>query len=87
MTGLIVDVQAHSLTEYDSITVRSDSGELFEFRRAPDAPPDPTGGSAPGHLRLHAATGAPVEVIYREEDGELLAVRIVDAQPAVRPTP
>lgn len=87
VTGLIVDVKARSVTEYDSITVRTDSGEIFEFRPAPDAPPDPTGGSAPGHLRVHAATGLPVKVFYREEGGKLLAVRIVDAQPALQPTP
>jgi hypothetical protein len=40
---------------------------------------------APGHLLEHRATGAKVVVTYRQENGDLVAVRIEDA-PSPSPT-
>ena len=38
------------------------------------------GGAFPaGHLREHMALNQPVAVAYREEDGERVAYRLVDA--------
>ena len=76
--GVIIDVQASSLTEIDSFTLRTNEGQTLVFRIAPDARPDLEEGFVPGHLRSHAALAEQVEVFYREESGELLALRLVD---------
>jgi hypothetical protein len=75
--GIITDVQSSSLTEIDSFTVRTNDGDTLVFHIAPDAHPDPEEGFVPGHLRSHAVAAEQVKVYYREENGELLATRLV----------
>jgi len=79
VTGVIIDVQASSLTQLDSFTLRSNDGETLEFRIDPDAAFDPQEGLFPSHLRTHALAAEQVRVFYREEGGELLAFRIEHA--------
>ena len=76
--GVILQVEASSITQVDSFTLRSNDGETLVFRIAPDARPDPQEGFVASHLRSHAALAEQVEVFYREENGELLALRLVD---------
>ncbi len=76
VTGVIIDVQATSLTAVESLTVRDDDGRTLVFRIAPDAIDDPIEGLFPSHLRTHGLAGDPVTVIYREEGGELLILRL-----------
>ena len=75
-SGVIIDVQATSLTAIESFTLRTNDGETLVFRVAPDATRDPTEGFVPGHLRSHAVAAGQVTVFYREEDGQLLALRL-----------
>lgn len=75
-TGVIIDVEASSLTAIDSFTLREDGGRTLVFRVAPDAAQDPVEGFFPGHLRTHALAAERVTVFYREESGELLALRL-----------
>lgn len=75
--GVLLDVQASSISDIDSFTLRTNDGETLVFSVAPDAAQASGEGFAPGHLRSHAAFGEQVEVFYREEDGELLALRLV----------
>jgi hypothetical protein len=76
--GVIVDVQASSLAEVESFTLRTDDGELLTFRLAPEAPRSGEEAFVASHLRSHASLAQRVKIIYREEDGVLLAVRLVD---------
>lgn len=74
--GVIIDVQAASAAEIESFTLRSNDGETLVFQIAPDALADLREGFIPSHLRSHAALGEQVEILYREEGGKLLALRI-----------
>ena len=76
VVGVIIDVQASSLTRIDSFTLRENDGATLVFEVAPDAAQDPREGFFPGHLRTHALAAEQVEVFYREEDGRLLALRL-----------
>jgi hypothetical protein len=78
VVGVIIDVQSTSLTSIERVTLRSDAGETLVFRIAPDAARDPVEGFVPGHLRSHAVLAEKVKVFYREEGGELLALRLED---------
>lgn len=80
-TGVIIDVQAASLTVLDSFTLRTNDGDTLVFRVAPDAAQDPQEGFFPGHMRTHAVAAEQVTVSYREEQGNLLALRLEHAPP------
>lgn len=69
-------MQATSLTAVDSFTLRDNDGETLTFRVAPDAVDDPIEGLFPSHLRTHALAAEQVTVIYREENGALLVLRL-----------
>ncbi len=74
--GVIIDVQAASAAEIESFTLRSNDGETLVFQVAPDAVADLREGFIPSHLRSHAAIGEQVQILYREEGGKLLALRL-----------
>ncbi len=74
--GVILEVEAVSITEVASFTLLVDDGEVLEFGIALDATDDPTEGFFPGHMRGHALASELVRVFYREEDGRLLALRL-----------
>ncbi len=74
--GVILQVEAVSITEVASFTLLGDDGEVLEFRIASDATDDPTEGLFPGHMRSHALATELVRVFYRVEDGRLLALRL-----------
>ena len=78
VVGIILDVQSTSLTQIESFTMRTNDGETLVFHVAPDARPDPQEGFVPGHLRSHAVAAEQVKIFYREENGDLLATRLVD---------
>lgn len=82
VAGYVVDVKSTSLTQVDVFTIRSTDGELVTLRVGRL---ELDGGGFPaGHLREHMATNSPVAVGYREEGGEKIAYRLVDA-PWVKP--
>ena len=77
--GVLIAVQARSLNDTDSMTLRDQAGRVQVFRVSPQvaaAPEHPTTGS---HLREHMALGLPVIVDYVAEPSGPLAVRITDA--------
>ena len=74
--GVLLQVEAVSLTETASFTLLADDAEVLEFQIAPDAASDSLEGFFPGHLREHALATQLVTVIYREESGRLLALRL-----------
>lgn len=74
--GIITNVDAASLTQVETFTVRDNDNNMIIFRIAPDAAQDPEEGFPPGHLREHALAVGQVKVFYRVEDGEFLALRL-----------
>ncbi len=77
VAGFVVDVKSTSLTQVDSFTIRTQEGQELAFRVGPL---ELDGGAFPaGHLREHMALNQAVAVAYREEGGERVAYRLVDA--------
>ncbi len=75
--GIVVAVDQASLTEIRSFTLRTETGEMLTFRIGAL---DLSSGAFPAnHLREHMATAIAVAVAYIEENGERVAVRLVDA--------
>lgn len=75
--GYVVDVKSSSLTQVDEFTIRTDDGGLLRFRVGAL---ELDGGAFPaGHLREHMALGQPVAIGFREDAGEQVAYRLVDA--------
>ena len=76
MTGVVVSVDATSLSDVRAFTLRRTGGELVEFSLR-----ELQNGTefAPGHLAEHQATAEPIHVIFRTEGGERLAIRLEDA--------
>ena len=78
VAGVIIDVKATSLTQLDSFTLRTNDGRTLVFSIAPDAARDPQQGFVAGHLRSHLLATSKVEISYRKEGDQLLAVTIRD---------
>ena len=76
-SGTILDVTGSSLTQVDSFTLLDDNGDVLSFEIAPDASNDLEEGFFPGHMRSHALAAERVTVFFREEDGLLLALRLL----------
>jgi hypothetical protein len=74
-TGVVVAVESTSLTNVTAFTIRESGGQTRRFvvaglQNATEFPP--------GHLVEHIASGVPVVVTWRDEDGVATAIRIVD---------
>jgi len=80
--GIIVAVQATSLTDVQGFTLRTPAGAAIEFKLG--ALENPT-EFPPGHLAEHQATSAPVLVYFRFENGERVVYRLEDANPSPSP--
>lgn len=75
--GIVVAVDQASLTDIRSFTLRTETGEMLTFQIGAL---DVSSGAFPAnHLREHMATASAVAVAYTDEDGALVAVRLVDA--------
>ena len=75
-TGLVVAVDSSGLTDVRGFTIRTADGRTVAFRigvleNGAQFPP--------GHLLEHVATGVKVVVTYRQENGDLVAIRLDDA--------
>ena len=74
LRGRIVDVDARSLVEIESLTIRDESGAAYTL----EARGMPLGEFTPSHLREHMVSGAPVEVSYHDDGGRLVLDAISD---------
>jgi hypothetical protein len=76
VVGVIVEVQATSLSDVCCFKLRTTDGDVLDFELAPGAmgPLFP-----PGHLVEHQATAQPVRVWYRGGVDSWLAYRVEDA--------
>ncbi len=78
VTGVVISVDAPTLVQLNSFTLRSDGGETLVFRPGPECSRDPQNGCVGSHLRSHLALGTKVQITYRKEGSDLLALKIVD---------
>jgi len=80
--GIIVAVDATSISDVRGFTLRTPTGGVVEFKLGllenPTAFP-------PGHLAEHLATSAPVVVYFRVANGERVVYRVEDALPSPSP--
>lgn len=76
-TGVVVAVQATSLTNVEGFSIRTQDGRTVDFRvgTIENATTFP-----PGHLAEHKVSLVPIRVTYVERDGAREAVRIEDAR-------
>ena len=73
--GLVVELQAASILQIASFTLRTDDGALVEMVVEGDV------GMTASHLREHMALADPVTVTVRYADGLTIATRIEDRLP------
>jgi hypothetical protein len=76
--GVLLDVESPGIQKVDGFTLRSDDGQELHFSTAPDFNQGVAHLMTPGHMRQHMALGDPVEVTYRDENGEHVALSAVD---------
>jgi hypothetical protein len=81
--GVVVAVDARSLTDVRSFAVRTGDGRVLLFGLAELA-----NGTQfpPGHLAEHQATATPVRVWYRDDGSSLEALYLEDAPVQAQPT-
>ena len=75
-TGVVVSVQATSLSSVQGFSIRTPRGETVDFRVGTlEIPPS----FPPAHLSEHKVTLAPIRVTYIDVEGAHTAVRLEDA--------
>ena len=81
-TGVVVAVEATSLSNVEGFSIRTTDGRTVDFRigRLENAATFP-----PGHLAEHQATSSPVLVYFRVENGDRVVYRLEDALPSSAP--
>ena len=83
LEGIVVAVDAASLTDVRGFTLRISGGTTFQFKLG--ALENPT-AFPPGHLAAHQATSSPVRVYFVEQDGARVVYRLEDALPSPAPS-
>jgi hypothetical protein len=75
-TGIVVAVEASSLSDVQGFSIRTTEGRTVDFRmgKIENATQFP-----PGHLAEHKVSLVPVRVTYVDEAGGPVAVRLEDA--------
>lgn len=74
VVGLIQDVQAESLLELRSLTLRGDDGDLLRF----EANGKILAEFPPSHLREHMVLGLRVTVVFHREGDALILDDVID---------
>ncbi len=77
--GVLLEVVSPSIQQVDRFTLRTDAGQLLSFVTAPDFNAGATHAMTPGHMRQHMALADPVTIIYRDDNGTLVALSATDA--------
>jgi hypothetical protein len=75
-TGIVVAVEATSLSQVHGFSIRTSDGRTVDFRIVSL---ENASTFAPGHLAEHKVSLVPVRVTYVDRDGAHEAVRIEDA--------
>jgi hypothetical protein len=75
--GIVTDITSNGPVKVERFTIRTTDGTALTFRVGTL---ELDGNAFPAeHLGEHRLTAQPVAVAYREEGGELVAYRLVDA--------
>ena len=74
--GVVIAVDAASLTDIRSFTIRTRGGSTYEFKLGTL---ENATEFSPSHLTEHMATSAPIRVWYRMEGSQAVAYRLEDA--------
>ena len=72
MTGIVIDVQVRSISEFEWLSLEDETGKTWRFKGGSFT------GFTPSHLQEHGALKEPVKVWYTEENGVLTVTRIED---------
>jgi hypothetical protein len=75
-TGIVVSVEATSLSAVQGFSIRTADGRTVDFRIVAI---ENAASFPPGHLAVHKVTLVPVRVTYVDRNGSHEAVRIEDA--------
>ena len=78
---MLLEVEAPSIQQVTSFTLRTDDGRELHFVTAPDFNQGGSHQMTPGHMRQHMALADPVDVTYRDDSGTLVALSAVDVSP------
>jgi len=78
--GVVIAVDAASLTDVRSFTVRTSDGASLDFELGTL---ENATTFSPSHLREHQATSERIRVWFRDEGGQRVAYRIEDADSPV----
>lgn len=76
VSGVITDVEARSLLELESIELLDEHGIRWRLQASRRGLTGGIHGFTPSHLREHMVQGAPIVVMYIEDDGVLTIVSI-----------
>ena len=74
--GVVIAVDAASLTDVRGFTLRTSGGFSFDFTVGQL---ENEAQFSPSHLKEHQATSAPIRVWFRVESGARVAYRLEDA--------
>jgi hypothetical protein len=75
-TGIVVAVQATSLSSVQGFSIRTPDGRTVDFRVGVL---ETASTFPPGHLAEHKVSLAPIQVTYIDQGGAHVAVALVDA--------
>lgn len=79
ISGVVVDVRAHSLLKFESIDVRDTEDTIWHFISEDFKPKSNVHSFTPSHVREHMLLGLPITVWYRQDkDGQLLIIVVQD---------
>ena len=70
--GHVIDVQARSLTEVQSLIIQDNNGTIWTFRTAGDIE------FTPSHIKEHMLLGQELSVYYADRNGHLIVLSVID---------
>lgn len=70
--GLVLDVQARTLAEVESLTILDGAGRVWRFQAESNL------GFTPSHIREHMLQGQEMTVHYKAEGDKLVVLRVTD---------
>jgi hypothetical protein len=76
---VVIAADGPTVAQVESFSLRTADGQVLEFRI--DRLDLSSGGLPSGHLREHLVSGAPITVLFRDEDGAHVAIKYTDAAP------
>ena len=82
---MVIAADGPTTAQVETFSLRTADGQVLQFRV--DRLDLSNGGLPSPHLRDHLLSGAPITVLYRDEDGSHVAIKYTDAVPATTVSP